>query len=228
VEAVLFDLDDTVLDRQGSLLDFLQWQLKGLLRTETIDPVAFSDRFMALDDGGKLWKEAVYRQLIEEFSIEHWRVEELLASYELCFCGFCRPKNGVVAAIEQLVASGLKCAIVSNGKSPFQQRNLAALGIAHLFEAVIVSSAVGLRKPDPAIFKLCCDRLTVAPEQAVFVGDNPLADIAGAARAGLVTVYIPGRFGSHCEEAGAVCDDFAKLATIVMQLTSSHPEISSC
>jgi len=59
-----------------------------------------------------------------------------------------------VAAIEQLVASCLKCAIVSNGKSPFQQRNFAALGIAHLFKAVIVSSAVGLRKPAPAIFKL--------------------------------------------------------------------------
>jgi len=40
-----------------------------MLRTEDIDSAAFIVRFLELDDGGRLWKDVVYRQLIEEFAI---------------------------------------------------------------------------------------------------------------------------------------------------------------
>ncbi|OED34643.1 hypothetical protein AB833_32065 [Chromatiales bacterium (ex Bugula neritina AB1)] len=58
------------------------------------------------------------------------------------------------------------------------------------FECV-VSEAVGLRKPDKAIFELACDELNAEISSSIFIGDNPVSDIKGAKEAGLSTIYVP-------------------------------------
>lgn len=224
MKAVLFDLDETVLDRRGSLMDFARWQARGMLKSESIDERAFIQRFVELDDNGALWKDKVYEQLISEFSITSWSVGELLTSYELCYCGFCKPKPLVVDAIEKMVAMGLKCAIVSNGKSPFQERNFAGLGISHLFDEVVISDAVGVKKPDTKIFQLTCQKLDIEPHEAVFVGDNPIADIKGANQSGIYSVFIPGFFGQTCDHADKVCSDYTDLPAIIESLTYHSPK----
>lgn len=106
-------------------------------------------------------------------------------------------------------------ALVSNGKSPFQEMSFAALGIADLFDDVIVSDAVGYKKPDRKIFELACRRLKTEPANAVFVGDNPVADIQGANNAGMYTIYIPGAFGNRCRYADKICRSFKDLPELV-------------
>jgi putative hydrolase of the HAD superfamily len=56
-----------------------------------------------------------------------------------------------------------------------------------LFEVVIDSSEVGMRKPDPAIYRLACERLGVAPDRAAFVDDVP-TNIEGARAVGLTAI----------------------------------------
>lgn len=214
-ESCFFDLDETILDRRGSLMDFVIWQARGMLASELSNEQSFVQRFIELDSNGAQWKDKVYKQLIDEFSIKNWTASELLASYELCFCGFCKPRPGVVGAIKELVAMGLKCAIVSNGKSPFQERNFAALNVSHLFEVVIVSQAVGMRKPEKEIFELACKKLNVEPWEAVFVGDNPTADIKGANNAGIYSIFVPGPFGQVCDHADVVCSNYNDLPGII-------------
>ena len=189
MKAVLFDLDETILDRTASLIDFANWQVQGMLQSDVADKSLFVNRFIELDAYGTVWKDKVYEILVNEFSITQWSVSELLTSYELCFSGFCKPKQGVVQAIEILKKQGYKIALVSNGKSPFQERNFRSLGISHLFDLVIVSGAVGLRKPDKAIFELTCLKLAVKSEESIFVGDNPHADIRGANTVGMNSIY---------------------------------------
>jgi putative hydrolase of the HAD superfamily len=62
---------------------------------------------------------------------------------------------------------------------------LEGLGIARFFENVILSSEVGVDKPDPAIFHCALDRFGVWPEKACHVGDDPAADWQAARAAGL-------------------------------------------
>jgi putative hydrolase of the HAD superfamily len=67
---------------------------------------------------------------------------------------------------------------------------LADTGVADLFEAVIISAEVRLRKPDPRIFRRMLEMLDLAPHQILYVGDTPLDDVWGAYQLGIPTVWI--------------------------------------
>ena len=176
MRAVIFDLDQTLLDRERSLHDFLTWQCKGMLRPYIEDQAAFISRFVELDDNGAVWKDKVYSALIGEFHLEEWSCAELLSVYESCFCAFSAPRPGVLEALSA-ISTRYKLGLISNGMTPFQERNFRGLGIASMFDSVIVSAAVNLRKPEAAIFHLACSELGVRPDEAVYVGDNPTADV---------------------------------------------------
>jgi putative hydrolase of the HAD superfamily len=221
MKAVLFDLDGTLLDRNASLIEFVRWQAQGMLKTEILNVEQFVKRFIELDANGYVWKDKVYESLISEFSIQNWSVEELLTSYELCFCAFAKPMEGAVEAVKTLSSMGAKIALVSNGKTPFQERNFNALGISSLFDTIVVSEAVGLRKPEKAIFELACELLETDVSNAIFVGDSPNADIEGANNAGMYSVYIPSLRKPSCEKADIVCKDFKELPNIVSAVNNA-------
>jgi len=71
----------------------------------------------------------------------------------------------------------------------------AEIELAPHLDEVVLSCTVGLRKPDPAIYLLTCDRLGVEPEECLFVGDGANDELAGAKRVGMKAVCIlpPGR-----------------------------------
>ena len=67
---------------------------------------------------------------------------------------------------------------------------LAELGIDHLFKDVIESAVVGVRKPDPAIFRLGVGALGLDPAETVMIGDSPDKDVIPAQSIGCKTVWI--------------------------------------
>jgi putative hydrolase of the HAD superfamily len=215
MEAVLFDLDGTLLDREASLTNFVQWQVEGMLKSEVVEKRQFVTRFLELDANGLVWKDKVYEKLIEEFRITNWSVAELLASYELCFCAFSKPMKGASEVVETIKSMGVKIGLVSNGKSPFQERNFEALGISRLFDAVVVSDAVGWRKPSSEIFQLTCDMLNTCPEKTIFVGDSEISDIEGANNVGMYSVYMSAPGKPQSTNANAVCAELKELPSIV-------------
>ena len=219
MKSVLFDLDETLLDRSASLRSFAFWQASGMLRREVIDPEHFCSRFIDLDAYGGVLKNEVYSQLAEEFGLQDWSESELTNSYDLCFSGFCRPKLGAVSAVSELKSLGLKLGVVSNGRSPFQERNFHSLGMSDHFDSIVVSDAVGFRKPDREIFDIALAQTGIRAEETVFVGDNPVADIDGANACGMYTIYVPGHFGESYEAADTVCANYDELVGLVLGAT---------
>jgi putative hydrolase of the HAD superfamily len=213
MKAVLFDLDDTLLDRKVSLTSFVSHQAKKIVADE--DVVRFVNRFIELDANGSVWKDVVYSSLVDEFYLSEITSEELLNDYVKNFRSFCRAKPGSQEAIKVLHSFGLKLGLISNGKSPFQEQCFEALSMGHLFHDVIVSDAVGYKKPDKNIFLLACKNLAITPNEAIFVGDNPIADIQGANAVGMYTIYVPNHFGPSCNYSDAVCDRFSDLPGLV-------------
>jgi len=219
--AVLFDLDQTLMDRSLSLRAFCEWQANGMLRDQIETPEKFVERFIELDANGSVWKDRVYENLIAEFSINHWSVTDLLECYQLTFCAFSCLRQGVLPALKFLDELDVPTGIVTNGFSPFQERNIRTLCIEKYISAVIVSDAVGLRKPDRKIFELGCKELGATISESVFIGDNPIADIRGAKQAGLKTVYVPvASHNDYCEEADETVLDLDNLPDAIKRLLS--------
>ena len=61
---------------------------------------------------------------------------------------------------------------------------------AGLFDVEVFSSEVGLRKPDPAIYRFAIDRLQIPPAETLYCGDGSYRELTGAAAVGLVAVEI--------------------------------------
>jgi HAD superfamily hydrolase (TIGR01509 family) len=84
-----------------------------------------------------------------------------------------------------------RLAVVSNfDYTPTALMVLEREGVAHLFETILVSDAVGWRKPAPRIFEHALQAMGLAPAAAVFVGDRADIDVAGAHGVGMRAVWI--------------------------------------
>jgi FMN phosphatase YigB (HAD superfamily) len=84
-----------------------------------------------------------------------------------------------------------RLAVVSNfDYTPTAVGMLRDAGVADLFDAVVVSDAVGWRKPRPEIFDVALKQLGVAPRDALFVGDRADIDVVGAQRIGMPVAWV--------------------------------------
>jgi putative hydrolase of the HAD superfamily len=98
-----------------------------------------------------------------------------------------------------------RTAILSNSFVGAREREHERYGFADLTEFIVYSHEVGLAKPDPAVFRLVCRRLGVAPEEAAFLDDREGA-IEGAAAVGMAGVLFR-------DNAQAIADIEALLAS---------------
>src|SRR5437763_3738309 len=91
------------------------------------------------------------------------------------------------ALLESLRARELKLGLVSHAfdPPPLLHRDLERMGVAARLDAAVFSSELGKRKPHPAIFERALAELEVDAERAVFVGDQLVADVGGAAGVGM-------------------------------------------
>ena len=86
---------------------------------------------------------------------------------------------------------GCRLCVVSNfDHAPTARGLLEEFGIARFFEQVVISEEVGWRKPHRKIFVTALRKLDVSASDAVFVGDNPEADVAGSADCGMDAVWV--------------------------------------
>ena len=98
--------------------------------------------------------------------------------------------DDVVAHIAAVRADGYRTALVTNNVREGAEAWRAMVPVDDLFEVVVDSSAVGMRKPDPAIFAHTLELLGgIAPERAVFL-DDVEGNLAGARLAGLHTILV--------------------------------------
>lgn len=93
--------------------------------------------------------------------------------------------------LESLIANNIKIGIVTNASQPMAMRDaeLIAHNLIDYFPDCRLSAAdAGYLKPHPKIFEYALNVMGTSPEETVFIGDNPVADIAGGQAAGMLTV----------------------------------------
>lgn len=100
---------------------------------------------------------------------------------------------GAAEALRALAARGLTLCVVSNAmRTPGAtlRELLRRHGLLDHFAHTTFSDEVGVRKPDPAIFRLTLDAVGARPDEAVHVGDDPVLDVVGARAAGLRVIQL--------------------------------------
>jgi putative hydrolase of the HAD superfamily len=107
-----------------------------------------------------------------------------------------RQVPGSLDGLRALHATGVALAIVSNSDGTLEER-LAREGICQVgpgagvpMSIVIDSAAVGVAKPDPAIFRIALEATGVAPERVLHIGDTVGADVDGALAAGIRPLHL--------------------------------------
>jgi putative hydrolase of the HAD superfamily len=146
IDAVLFDLDGTLLDRDASLLAFVRDQHERLYRwLGHVPEDRYVARFLALDQRGHVWKDEVYRRLVVELEIRGIGWDALLDDFLAQLHRHCVGCPHLHTTLEQLSRAGLKLGIISNGRGDFQMASIRALGIEDRFAAITISEWAGTR-----------------------------------------------------------------------------------
>jgi putative hydrolase of the HAD superfamily len=96
----------------------------------------------------------------------------------------------VMATLAALQGAGYRMGIVSNMTLMWNlmREDLERVGMLGFFDATVFSSEVGVRKPDPRIFREALGRIGAEPTETVFVGDRLYDDVTGAQGVGMRAV----------------------------------------
>ena len=121
----------------------------------------------------------------------------------------------VVPTLEALAGQGMPLAVVSNWDS-YLPRLLELRGLSEYFQTVSVSAIEETGKPDAEIFRRTCARMSVAPEQALHVGDSLRDDFEGARAAGLNALLLDRK-----DQHGDVPDRIASLAQLPERIAAA-------
>ena len=199
IKAVFFDLDGTLYDRDAFVADLFSYQFE-IFRTE-LDGVGkdqFVQRLLELENHGYGSKLKAYRQAAEEWGAGPELAGRLLEHFWSDYDGRCKvdpatPKprlpDDTRTTLETLQEHRKKLGVITNGSAARQSKKLEFLRISSVFDTVLISGSEGVRKPESEIFHRALERCGVEQGEALFVGDHPEVDVAGAKRAGLVAVW---------------------------------------
>jgi putative hydrolase of the HAD superfamily len=195
VRAVLFDVDDTLFDRDGAQKGILRVILQELpdvfagLPAEAISRAFDESDSIAMreHDAGVLAEDFRGRRsklFLHLLGLDEKHADAVTALYAHRYPTIDAPVAGAVSVVRRL-ADTFPLGVVSNGFPDVQYTKLATLGIRDLFGCVVLSGELKIAKPDPRIFLHATDLLDTAPEDCLYVGDSYESDVVGAKRAGM-------------------------------------------
>jgi putative hydrolase of the HAD superfamily len=149
----------------------------------------------------------------ERFGLDDVAEADLVEELQLGSAEHIELDLAVPKALDQARGAGWVTVVVTNGTVRQQERKLRHTGLAGHVEGWVISEGAGIRKPDPAIFELAARQVGRTLDGAWMIGDSPEADIGGAYRAGLSSVWLhrgrtwataefaPTRIADSCSQA---------------------------
>jgi HAD superfamily hydrolase (TIGR01509 family) len=220
-EALLFDLDGTLVDSHGEICTALAAALLELKLTVE------RTRVEQLVDGSSL--EVIWEALCSDPRTApgpELDFTRFTLSYREHYMRDLGHQTALYPGVESLLRAlsqaqtRPRCAVVSNKQSASVQPLLARLGIAAFFDLALGCGGTSVAaKPAPDLLLSALQTLGCAPERSAMIGDTSL-DILAGKRAGMITIALSHGMGTHASlvEAGAdyVCDDFAQLARLLL------------
>ena len=212
VTAVLFDLDDTLLDWSahatgwadvvGSHMQYVHRYLESeghiLPDLDTFLQYYLDILVHSWNRAKKDWSGVSFENVLRDcftackVDIKQIDMTAVMHAYNW------QPTPGVnlyddtIVVLETLQQQGYKLGLVTNSMMPMWMRDieLKAYDIIRFFDARVTSGDTGYMKPHPEIYQRALALLDTKPATAVFVGDRPANDIAGANQIGMISILM--------------------------------------
>ena len=191
IESVLFDLDNTLIDRTGAFRSFCVelYGTNDAIRQACSEQEAVS--FMVeLDQDGMCDRRRLFEQVILKWPGSFEDEEEAVGMYMSRYPALASLDPSTLRLLDDLRSRGVPVGIVTNGSSEMQWAKVRSTGLVGLVDAIVVSGDLGVHKPDPRIFECALGKIDARAEGTLFVGDNPVADILGASAVGMTSAWI--------------------------------------
>ncbi|EEL85029.1 TPA: HAD family hydrolase [Bacillus nitratireducens] len=191
-KAMLFDLDDTLLDRDKAVDKLFLFVLEKCYE-DVSDTVKNNmlQKFKEYDkrEYGISDKTIVLESLFNEFApkyrLPHNYIQDFWnENFPKCFS----IDQNTIHFLNH-IKRHFKIGIITNGSTHRQKAKIINTNLNNYFDTIIISEEVGLSKPDKRIFELALNKLNVQPENTLFVGDDLERDIAGCQNANIKGVW---------------------------------------
>ncbi|MRN54610.1 HAD family hydrolase [Paenibacillus monticola] len=192
IQALLFDLDNTLMDRDHTFRSFSTQFVRDFLgylnpkqAQEVIEDIILRDADGYRDKDGFFaelaqelpWRTPVSASAIREYYDESYIKHGALMKHALDVLSYCRDRGYILG-------------LVTNGKTDIQYGKIDSINLRDYFKTIVISGEVGISKPDPDIYLLALARLGTKAGQTLFIGDHPVNDIWGAGKAGMESIWL--------------------------------------
>jgi putative hydrolase of the HAD superfamily len=191
IKALIFDLDNTLLDRSKTFLDFTSKLVdKYFMHLPDAEKHDVIDVIVNTDQDGYKDKNQMFRELLECLPWEYKPLlEELLDFYtEEYVCSAILMEDAL--HLLEHYKTKYRLGLITNGRSIIQYGKIDKLNIRPYFDTIIVSEEAGIKKPDKLIFALALKHLDLKAEDCIYIGDHPVNDVDGAHQAGMKTIWM--------------------------------------
>lgn len=202
LRAVLFDLDDTLIDQQTAAdAAVVAWAAEHGVKDQAV-----SQRWAEVSEvqyGRYARREITFagqrRERVRVFlgvDMDNTDADELFAGYLIKYEAGWVAFDDAVPALGRARATGLVVAVLTNGDEEQQRSKIQKLGLDSHVDVLIASSMLPAGKPDPRAFVRALEFLEVGAAEALMVGDSIENDVRGALNAGLDAVLLD-RHAAH-------------------------------
>lgn len=239
LRGVIFDLGSTLIDFKGDYGEVIPSSINALtdyllangLHFERTDFIHRFDQALQSyhndrnEDCIEKTTFAILQEVLLDF-VDQMPVDRILReALTVMYAGseaYWEPKADMRTVLDQLSAAAYRLALLSNaGDEANVQRLIDKAAIREYFDPILISAALGIRKPDPRPFEMILSQWGLPPFEVVMVGDTLAADILGAQRAGIHQIWLRDITGAETEapspdfQPERIADDLADIPALV-------------
>ncbi len=203
-KAILFDLDDTLLDMWTAMQR--SWEeicadvapglgcdaasLRETIRRESA--LFWADEGSVAEYRVKPLESRtiVVRLSLLSMGLDESDAEEIAGRSLRGYLERVAPFPDAIETLETLRSQGYRLGMVTNGSSDTQRQKIGRWQLEPYFDEIVIESEFGRGKPDPGVFRQALAGTGASANEAWMVGDNLYADIGGAQGAGVHSVWI--------------------------------------
>ncbi len=214
IDTILFDLDNTLIDRDQAMKQGLRHWLKAQGRVNEAEMDQELERILEKDNSGYSDRVLFCEWLSRKYATGDAKAhKDLLRELQELTISYLQPDPEILNILQQL-KQRYQLVIATNGSRYVQQKKIMQTKLESVFlpEYIYISEMLGHEKPESGFYHKILESIRKNPEQCLMVGDNYVNDIDAARNCGLYTCWIDHKQSGKIYDAGKTFTNISETA----------------